>query len=150
MFNPEKDTAGFAFVLYRCAIAFRNELNRAFYKEYGEDLTADYWFILSALWEEDNLSHTILTERVSRDKASLSRTLDLMEQKGLIKRIAVENDKRGSKIVLTPKSHDLRNKTTEIATNFSQKELKGLSPIEVKELVRMINQVFMNIKSEQC
>jgi DNA-binding MarR family transcriptional regulator len=146
MFNPETDTPAFAFILYRCAIAFRNELNKVFFKEYGEELTADFWFILSTLWEEDNLSHNILADKVSRDKASLSRTLDIMEQKGLVKRLAVADDKRGSKIALTRKSYELRNKATEIAISFTQKELKGLSPIEVKELMRMLNHVFSNLR----
>ncbi len=146
MFNLEKDTSSFAFTLYRCAIAFRNELNKTFFKEYGDELTTDYWFILSALWEEDNLPHNILADRVSRDKASISRTLDIMEQKGLVKRLAVVDDKRSSRIALTQKSHELRDKASEIAITFTQKEMKGLSLIEVKELTRMLNQVFSNIR----
>jgi len=146
MFNPDKETTSFAFILYRCAIAFRNELNKEFFKEFGEELTTDYWFILSSLWEEDNVSHNILAERVSRDKASLSRTLDIMEQKGLIKRLSVDEDKRGSKIALTRKSFEIREKATSLAINFTQNECKGLNPIEIKELVRMLNQVFNNLK----
>lgn len=146
MLESENDSSSFAFILYRCAIAFRNELNKKFYEEFGEELTADYWFILAALWADDNISHSTLAEKVSRDKASLSRTLDFMEQKGLIKRITVIDDKRSSKITLTRKSYEIRDKATEIATTFTNKELNGLSPIEVKELRRMLNRVFSNIK----
>jgi len=148
MFNVEKDTTSFAFTLYRCAIAFRNELNKEFQKEFGDELTADFWFVLSALWEEENLSHNILAEKVSRDKASLSRTLDIMEQKGLIKRVAVANDKRGSKIVLTRKAQEMKVKANEIATRFTADAQKGLSPIENKELGRMIDHIFSNIRKE--
>lgn len=81
MFDPEKDTTSFAFILYRCAIAFKNELNREFSQVFNEEITVDYWFVLSILWEEDNISHGLLADRLSRDKASLSRTLDLMEEK---------------------------------------------------------------------
>ena len=146
MFNPEKDTDSFAFILYRCAIAFRNELNKELSKEFGDDITSDFWFVLSALFEEDNISHSLLAERVSRDKASLSRTLDIMEQKGLVKRLAVADDKRGSRIALTRKAHEIRDRVTNVSINFTQKELKGLSPIEVKELVRMLNHVFSNLR----
>lgn len=146
MFSHEKDITSFAFVLYRCAIAFRNELNREFNQVFGEDLNADFWFILTVLWEEDNLSHNILAERVSRDKASLSRTLDIMEEKGLVKRLSVIGDKRSSKIALTRKANELKSKATETAIAFTQSELKGLSPIEIKELSRMLNQVFSNLK----
>ena len=146
MFDPEKDTASFAFVLYRCAIAFRNELNKEFYKEFGDDFTADFWFVLSILFDEDNISHSILAERVSRDKASLSRTLDIMEQKGLVKRLSVTDDKRGSRIALTRKAHEIHDRAVNISINFTQNELKGLSPIEVKELVRMLNHIFSNLR----
>lgn len=146
MFNPEKDTSTFAFTLYRCAIAFRNELNREFLHTFNEELNADFWFILSILWEEDNISHGLLAERVSRDKASLSRTLDLMAEKGLIKKLADADDKRGSKIILTKRAKELKEKATQTAIEYTQNELRGLSPIEVIELMRMLNHIFKNTK----
>lgn len=148
MLNFDNSSNSFAFILYRCAIAYRNELNKEFQKEFGDEITADFWFILSALWEEDNLSHNILAEKVSRDKASLSRTLDIMEEKGLIKRVAAANDKRGSKIVLTRKANEMKVKANEIATRFTTDAQKGLSPIENKELGRMIEHIFSNIRKE--
>ncbi len=147
MIDQEKDITAFAFILYRCAIAYKNELNKEFTKEFGEDLNADYWFILSALWEEDNISHGLLAERTSRDKASLSRTLDSMEQQGIITRITDPNDKRGSRVSLTKKSTEIRNRANLTAYNFSKKELYGLSPIEIKELIRMTNKIFDNLKT---
>ncbi|MGD9977920.1 MAG: MarR family winged helix-turn-helix transcriptional regulator [Bacteroidales bacterium] len=84
MITGENNIHSFAFILYRCAITFRNELNKRFYKEFGDDLTVDYWFILSTLWESDNILQNLLAEKTNRDKASLSRTLDGMEEKGLI------------------------------------------------------------------
>lgn len=148
MFNPEKDTASFAFILYRCAIAFRNELNREFLQVFNEEITVDFWFVLSVLWEDDNISHGLLAEKVSRDKASLSRTLDLMEEKGLIRRITDADDKRGSKILLTRLSKELKDKATQTAIDFTQSELKGLSPIEVKELARMLNHLHSNLRDD--
>ena len=146
MFNPENDTASFAFILYRCAIAFRNELNKEFLQVFNEGITVDFWFVLSVLWEEDNISHGLLADRLSRDKASLSRTLDLMEEKSLIKRVTDADDKRGSKILLTRLSKELREKATQTAIDFTQSELKGLSPIEVKELARMLNLIYSSVK----
>ena len=146
MLNQDNEVSSFAFLLYRCAIAFRNEMNREFLQVFNEELTADYWFILSILWNDDNISHGLLAEKVSRDKASLSRTLDLMEEKGLIKRVAAEDDKRGSRIALTRKSREMKEKATQTAIDFTQNELKGLSPIEVKELARMLNHIFSNLR----
>ncbi|RPH28892.1 MAG: MarR family transcriptional regulator [Bacteroidales bacterium] len=148
MFNPEKDTASFAFILYRCAIAFRNELNREFLHVFKEEITVDFWFVLSVLWDEDNISHGLLADKLSRDKASLSRTLDLMEEKGLIKRITDTDDKRGSKILLTRLSKELKDKATQTAIDFTQSELKSLSPIEIRELVRMLNYIYSKVKGK--
>ena len=146
MFNQENEITSFAFNLYRCAIAFRNELNRELSQVFGDDFSSDFWFILSVLWDEDNISHGQLAEKVSRDKASLSRTLDIMEEKGFVKRISAADDKRGSKIVLTKKSIEIKEKALNVVNEFTNCELKGLSPIEVKELARMLNLIFSNIK----
>lgn len=146
MFNHENEITSFAFNLYRCAIAFRNELNRELSQVFEEDFSSDFWFILSVLWDEDNISQGQLAEKVSRDKASLSRTLDIMEEKGFVKRISAADDKRGSKIVLTKKSIEIKEKALNVVNEFTNCELKGLSPIEVKELARMLNLIFSNIK----
>lgn len=146
MLNQEKEITLFAFNLYRCAIAFRNELNKELSQVFGDEFSSDFWFILLELWNEDNISHGLLAERVSRDKASLSRTLDIMEEKGFVKRIATAEDKRSSKIVLTKKSNEIKEKSIQVVNEFTNAELKGLSPIEVKELGRMLNLIFSNIK----
>ena len=148
MIDQEKEFTSFAFILYSCAMAFKNELNKELYKVTSEEINIDYWFILSVLYETDNISHGLLAERVCRDKASLSRTLDLMEKQGLLRRNTDPNDKRGSFIVLTKKSIELRNTALIAATDFTKNKLTGLSPIEIKELVRMINRVFNNLQGE--
>lgn len=64
----------------------------------------------------------------------------------MIKRIADADDKRGSKILLTKLSKELKDKATQTAMDFTQSELKGLSPIEVRELARMLNHIYSKVK----
>lgn len=146
MIDHEKDISAFLFYLYRCAITFKTELNKVFLIEFKEGLTVDFWFVLSVLWENDNIPQGIIADRLNRDRASISRTLDGMEEKGLIKRLTDASDKRESKICLTKSAFEIKDKANEIALQQMAKHLNGLSPIEVKELIRMLNHIYTNIK----
>lgn len=116
------------------------------FARYGKaDITPDYFIVLEALWQEDNLTIGQLAKRTHKDNAGLSRILDGMERNDLVNRIQSPTDKRAFQIVLTKYSKGLKDKLVEIESETFEKACKGLNPIEVKELVRMMNHLFDNL-----
>ena len=72
-------------------------------KEEGYDITIDQWVILLRIHEEDQQTQVELATAVNKDTASVTRILDLLHGKKLVRRIPNQNDKRKSSLVLTSK-----------------------------------------------
>lgn len=135
----------FVSILTRLSAKYRTVLNQNFTKIGNSDVTPDFFIVLEVLWDEDNLTIGQLAKRTNKDNAGLSRILDGMERNDLVNRIASPTDKRSYLIVLTSYAKSLKEKLSKIEEDTLSKSAKGLNPIEVKELVRMMNHLFENL-----
>jgi len=60
--------------LYRSAISIRSEITRRLSKAFGEEFTADYWFVLNYIISHQPVAINNLAKLMGRDKGSISRT----------------------------------------------------------------------------
>ena len=91
------------------------------------------------------LTQRELAHESYRDPASITRTLDLLEKKGLILREAVEENKRSYHISLTKSGTSFIDKNMELIYNLRQKSTDGLNAEELKELSRMLKTIKENM-----
>jgi DNA-binding MarR family transcriptional regulator len=124
--------------LYRAAIGIRSELTRRLSKEFGEEFTADYWFILTELFNESPMTQTRLSEVISRDRASLSRTISCMERLGLVSKVAEPFDKRKGLLSPTKRAYAFKPVAEKIVVDVVSEFLSSLKPIEILEMNRML------------
>ena len=96
--------------------------------KYG--LSQPQFFLLIALYEEDNILITRLAEKVALDKSTLTGILDRLERDGLITRQATPNDRRALYIRLTEQSRSLRDDLTHIYNDTNQQFLSRLTDHE--------------------
>ena len=98
--------------------------------KYG--LSQPQFFLLIALYEEDDILITRLAEKVALDKSTLTGILDRLERDGLITRQATPNDRRALYIRLTERSRSLRDDLTHIYNDTNQQFLSQLTDHERK------------------
>jgi len=131
--------------LYRAAIAIRGEITRRLTEAFGEEFTADYWFIMNHLFKENPLTQGRLAELTNRDRASLSRTIACMERIDLVTKMAEPFDKRKELISPTKTAINFKPEGERIVLQAVGMVMHNLKPIEVIELNRMLGQLFENI-----
>lgn len=144
----ENSTKPIALTITKAASSYRVSLARAFQSEGFGEITPDYFIVLHQLWIEDNISIGDLAQRTSKDNASISRIIEGMSKKNLVKRLKNVNDARFSRIILTKKGIELKAHLPTISEEFNAFATRGLNPIEVKELVRMLEHIFTNTNRE--
>lgn len=135
----------FVYTLTRLSSRYRTELAQNFTSQGFADVTPDYWIIMEWLLEEDNISIGLLAKRTSKDNAALSRIIDGMERNDLVNRVISPTDKRSYQIVLTKYSREIAEKLKNIELSTLEKATGGLNPIEVKELIRMLDHLYDRI-----
>ncbi len=79
-----------------------NRVTRESISPYG--LTTSQFFLLIALYEENGILISRLSEKVAVDKATLTGLLDRMERDDLVARKADPDDRRAIRIFLTDKA----------------------------------------------
>ncbi len=75
---------------------------------------------------------------IAMDFGGTSRAITTLEQKGLIKRLSDEDDRRVSRVELTEEGRKLHNEIVVFAHEREQKLLSRLKPEERTELMRML------------
>jgi DNA-binding MarR family transcriptional regulator len=101
--------------------------------------------VLNALCEKDNLSQVDLAERVNVDPTSLARMLVRMEHAAMVQRSSDAADARVNRVRLTQRGRQLRRLVTPQRQQGLEQATCGLSEEEVKELKRLLNQVYRNM-----
>jgi DNA-binding MarR family transcriptional regulator len=94
-------------------------------------------FLLGVLWEEEGLTQSDLAERTWVQPATVSTTLQRMEQAGLVVRRPDPEDRRATCVYLTERGRALREPVREIWQDVEMKTFAGFSPAE-RELMRAL------------
>lgn len=124
------------------SIDMKDGLRKEFLKN-GYDITIDNFAILSRLWQQDNLTQQQLCELTCKNKSNLTRILDTMEKKDMIKRIPNPTDRRSFSIALTEYSYSLKNNITDIAKEYSEKVFGKIDESDIDNL----NLIFSKINN---
>ena len=116
------------------------------FKRIGADITTEQWVILDALYHEDSQSLTGLSEGIYKNVATVSRIIDLMTKKGLVKKIRTSSDKRRYSIALTAKGQKLFEKVEPEVKRLRTSGWKGLSEKDYEAFKMIIDKVYANFK----
>ena len=93
-------------------------------------LSQPQFFLLIALYEEDDILISRLAEKVALDKSTLTGILDRLERDGLVTRQSTPNDRRALYIHLTERSRSLQDDLTHIYDDTNQQFLSRLTDQE--------------------
>ena len=145
--NPVKEPLGP--MLTRTSRAVGNMLQKMFLKA-GHDVSPDEWAILANLSMLcDGQFQQQLADRTFKDKAAVTRLIDGLEKKGLVKRVADDKDRRQKTIFLTPKSSDLVEKLFPIAVKAQQKGQQEIEPAHLEIFKSVLRQIFKNASKSE-
>ncbi len=116
----------------------------------GFNLTPEQFLVMDTLWDEGVLTQQQIADITMRDKNSIVKLIDGLENRKLVRRVSNPKDRRQNLIEVTPYSRKIKDKVTELSLE-SVATIVGDIPREdlesfVKTLVRMEKN--MNPKSD--
>ena len=139
---PSKEPLGP--MLTRTSRAVGNMLQKMFLKA-GHDVSPDEWAILANLSMLcDGQFQQQLADRTFKDKAAVTRLIDGLEKKWLVKRVPDVTDRRQKKIFLTKKSSELVMNLLPVAKQAQLKGQRGIDPEHLEIFKSVLKQIFKN------
>jgi DNA-binding MarR family transcriptional regulator len=114
-------------------------------KEQNLPITPEQFSVLSYLWQKDGLQQSELAICTNRNRANVTRIIDILEREGIVERRDDANDRRVFKIYLTVKGESLREATAKCAEQSIKDSLKGLTRQEVNVCKNVLLKITENV-----
>ena len=110
------------------------------------ELTQTHWVTLYNINRlPPEQSQIQLAKAIGIEQPSLVRTLDQLEEKGLITRHTCANDRRAKRIKLTEEAAPIIKVVNDVITMTRGEILSGISPEEVTLLTSLVERLEQNI-----
>lgn len=133
------------FMTYTTSRLLSATLHR-YMEEMGLELTSEQWGMLVQLFNRGNIHQEEITRASGVDKSTTSRTLGLMERRGLIVRNTDPADTRRKILSLTPKAQAIKEDSLQAVQNALAQALKGVDPKERRICLQVLGQVKKNLQ----
>ena len=117
-------------------------------QENGINITPEQYLVLDILWEKQSLSQQNIADIIQKDKNSVTKIIDSLEKKNLVRRVMDKNDRRINKIELTDEALALEKITTEVAINFMNDVVKDIDTKDLDTFVNVMRQLKNNLEGE--
>jgi len=108
------------------------------------DLKAADYLVLMALANDAADTAASVCSILAHDPGAMTRKIDGLEKRGLVRRVRQEADRRAIKLELTPEGKKLYPKALALAVEVANDFLKGFSKTEVRTLESMLKRILDN------
>jgi DNA-binding MarR family transcriptional regulator len=133
-----------AYWVNRYAQSARREMYRVF-AEKGFDLTPEQWMVLVRLWEKDARTQGELCDATTRDASTMSRIVDSMVKRSLVRRALDPNDARSRIIVLTEEGRAASGVLVPVVRALVQRIEAGIPEADLEVTRRTLRRMTENL-----
>lgn len=130
------------FLMARASIALAKRVNAAFV-EADIDLPHSQFIVLRCVYYKDGLSQLEIANTIFKDAAAVKRTVDNLEEKGLVTRSQIRPLKNA--VNITEKGRELIPKVIEVANGVIDKALNGMLPQERHAFLFALDEIYNNL-----
>ena len=114
-------------------------------KEQNLPITPEQFSVLSHLWQKDGLQQSELALCTNRNRANVTRIIDILEREGIVERKDDANDRRIFRIYLTKLGKSIKENTAKCAAQSIKDSLKGLSKEEIETCKKVLLKITGNV-----
>ena len=108
------------------------------------DISAPQLIVLSSLANGEGTSAAALCKSISYDPGAMTRMIDRLEQRGLIRRVRDTGDRRLTNLQMTDEGKTLYPKLLEAKDEVQAQFLRGFSKEEIQMLEGLLNRMVAN------
>jgi DNA-binding MarR family transcriptional regulator len=138
----------YGFLIERTAKRYKQVLQKLF-QQHQFGITVDQWIILNKIEQEGKMHSNDLAVAVMKDAPTVTRILDILENKQLVNREVDAMDRRKTCLSLTQKGTSLVQQVKPIVVDMRREGWKGLNNQDLSDLERILNTIYVNVESLQ-
>ena len=112
----------------------------------GFDVSYEQWSILIHLYRRDGQTQQELSNIAVKDKAAITRLLNVLEKKNIVLRIPDRTDKRSKLVYLTNKAKEFRDDLMDLVEEMLAEAEEAVSSEEMEQCRITLNKIFLNFE----
>ena len=132
-----------AYLVGRTSRAIIKRLTKKF-ADAGFDISYEQWSILIHLYRRDGQTQQELSNIAVKDKAAITRLLNVLEKKNIVLRIPDRTDKRSNLVYLTNKAKEFQEDLMALVEEMLHEADRGIPLEEMEQCRATLNKIFMN------
>jgi DNA-binding MarR family transcriptional regulator len=133
------------YVVNRTAVLLRQELQRRF-RLSNQQLAAEEWALMGQLWKADGLPRQALADRTIKDQTTVTRLLDTLVRKGLVRRAQDPADRRVVQIWLTERGRLLEAQLAPLALALMADAARDIPAEDLATTLRTLARIQENLR----
>ena len=108
-------------------------------------LTPEQFLVIDILWNQGPMSQQKIADSIRKDKNSVTKLVDALEKKGLVRREQDSRDHRSKIITLTKKAEGMKLDAKEKGISMLDSMLEGISEDELRNFLDTLNKMTVNM-----
>jgi DNA-binding MarR family transcriptional regulator len=116
-----------------------------YFKDKNMPITPDQFRVLTHLWQGGPCSQQHLADLTNRDRANVTRIVDILEREGIVERQPHPTDRRTLQIVLTEKGRSIEAEAAECGRLAISDALQGVDEAELEVCMRVLRKTIQNL-----
>ncbi|MDD9302166.1 MAG: MarR family transcriptional regulator [Desulfobacter sp.] len=133
------------YLVGRTSRAIIKRLTKKF-QDAGFDISYEQWSILIHLYRKDGQTQQALARIAVKDKAAITRLLNVLEKKNIVLRVPDRRDKRSKLIYLTHKAKAFKKDLIDLVEEMLKEAEQGISFEEMELCRATLNKIFANFE----
>lgn len=138
-----EDSIGFK--LANASRLVTNRLNQNF-RDNEFPVTHEQWLLMMQLWIQDGQLQSALAAATHKDNPSVSRLIDNMIKRNLVKRVCHPEDRRANLIYLTEEGREMQKGLISQAQQTILDSTDGIDPQDVETCKRVLDLIIANLR----
>jgi DNA-binding MarR family transcriptional regulator len=114
--------------------------------EYDSDLSFELIEILGLLWRNNGINQQEISNKISKDKSSVTYLINSLVKRELVERVENKNDRRNKQIFLSVKGREIVETVYPWALEFYQKAVNDINEDDIKKALFLVKKMTTNLE----
>lgn len=118
------------------------------FEDQGFNITPEQFLVMDTLWDEGVLSQQEIANIILKDKNSVVKLVDGLEERKLVRRVANKKDRRQNLIEVTPYALKIKDKITGLAMEAVNQVIEGISKDDLHTFLTVLSKMGENLNKD--
>ncbi len=118
------------------------------FESQGFNITPEQFLVMDTLWDEGVLTQQQIADYLLKDKNSVVKLVDGLEERKLVRRVSNPKDRRQNLIEVTEYAKSIQGKVTRLAMDAVDHIIKGIPREDMHKFISVLSKMAENMSND--